>query len=95
MSPLEGIGRFASATHADGADVPAAVGLAAAADAVVLVLGLRSEAGARRLNFEEGGGEGGGMDEGEGMDRTSLLLPPEQAALVRAVASAVRGSMPA
>lgn len=55
-------------------------------DAVVLVVGLRSEAGAGRLQVESGGGRP--MDEAEGQDRTSLLLPGGQATLVRHVAAA-------
>jgi hypothetical protein len=65
-------------TYADGSDVSKASALAKAADAVVLVVGLTSE-GVQ------------GNDEAEGHDRSSLLMPHNQDALVSAVATAAGG----
>jgi len=72
ISPAEGISKYASTTVSNGKDVLAAMALVAKADAVVLVVGLTSE-----------GQEP--ADEAEGHDRTSLLLPDNQDALIAAV----------
>ena len=78
VTPLAGIAKFASVSYADGTDIDEAVKVALAADAVVLVVGLTSE------------GQRPG-DETEGHDRSSLLLPLNQDAMVAAVAAAVAG----
>jgi beta-glucosidase-like glycosyl hydrolase len=65
-------------TYADGSDVAAASALAKDADAVVLVVGLTSEGVPHN-------------DEAEGHDRTSLIMPNKQDALVSAVAAAAGG----
>lgn len=81
VSPCAGLAKKASSgvTCLDGSDVKAATAAAAAADAVVLAVGLTSE------------GAKGSRDEAEGHDRTSLLLPDNQDALISAVASAAKG----
>jgi len=75
VTPKEGIAKFVKTTFADGSDVDAAVALVAAADAVVLVVGL----------FSEGQRPG---DETEGHDRSALILPDNQDAMITAVAAA-------
>jgi len=79
VSPLDGLARYAGAggvAYSNGSDADAAAALAAAADATVLIVGLTSEAGDPP------------HDEAEGKDRTSLVLPNEQDALIEAVAAA-------
>ena len=66
-------------TLSDGSDVTAASALAKDADVVVLVVGLTSE-GVRN------------NDEAEGHDRTSLILPHNQDALISAVTTAAAGN---
>ena len=90
VSPLDGVRAYAGTTlHASGYDIDWAAELATRTDvdAVVLVVGLRSEAGAGRFSIELGGGAP--MDEAEGLDRTSLLLPGRQQELVLRVSGAV------
>ena len=76
VSPLEGIASLNPGTtsYADGSDHAAAAALAAAADVAVVVVGLNSEAASP-------------VDEAEGLDRTSLLLPRDQGSLVAAIAA--------
>jgi hypothetical protein len=76
ISPVMGLGAYSNVSYADGTDVVAAVAMAVAADAVVLVVGLTSDGGVKPA------------DEGEGFDRTSLLLPDKQDDFVAAVATA-------
>jgi len=78
VSPCAGLAKKAQATCMDGKDVPAAVAAAADADAIVFVVGLTSEGVPH-------------SDEAEGHDRTSLLLPDNQDALIAAVATAAAG----
>ena len=77
--------------HEDSDDIEGASELASQdeIDAVVLVVGTVSEAGAGRTQVEQGdGSKVKPMDEAEGLDRTSLLLHGNQSNLVRAVAAA-------
>jgi hypothetical protein len=75
ISPVAGLGAYAKTVTCDGSDVDAAVTMAEGADAVVLVVGLTSE-GAEPA------------DEAEAHDRTSLIMPNDQDALVTRVAAA-------
>lgn len=75
VSPLEGLGAYATTVSADGTDVDAAISLIHGKDAVVLVVGLESEGGHH-------------ADEAEGLDRTTLLMPYDQNTLVARVAAA-------
>ncbi len=81
ISPLAGVAAVAgvTATFDDGTNTHAATGLAAAADAVVLVVGLTSE-GVHP------------SDEAEGHDRTSLMLPDDQDQYIGSVAKAAKAA---
>lgn len=75
ISPLAGISKHSSTIYSDGSDIDHAVALVEDVDAVVMVVGL----------FSEGVHPN---DEAEGLDRTSLLLPGTQHALISQVAAA-------
>lgn len=92
-SVLDGVRAHANVEHLSGDNAAAAEEAARRedVDAVVVVIGLRSEAGAGVTQVEErqqGDGTQRPLDEAEGLDRTSLLLPHNQSYLVRAVAAA-------
>lgn len=81
VSPKDGIAKRASVTYLDGKDVSQAVQAVADVDAVVLVVGLTSEAVSPN-------------DEAEGHDRNSLRLPNtdgDQEALIQQVGAAAGG----
>jgi len=77
VSPAQGLAAYGTVSAYDGSSSQEALGLVVDADAVVLVVGLTSEA-------EKS------PDEAEGHDRTSLLLPGSQNQLVAQVAAAAR-----
>jgi len=75
ISPVKGISAYGNVISDDGSDISRAISKVRGADAVVLVVGLRSE-GAQP------------SDEAEGLDRQTLALPHEQDAFVEKVAAA-------
>jgi hypothetical protein len=79
VSPLKGIAKHTHTKYADGNSLSTATQLAATADAVVLVVGLTSEAVHS-------------PDEAEGHDRTSLTLPDNQDHYIAAVAKAAKAA---
>ena len=88
ISPVQGIKHYATTSYNDGVDTEAAIKLLAGADAVVLVVGLLSDCS---LNGKRAPGSAcalGKSDEAEGHDRTSLILPSNQDALITDVAAA-------
>ena len=90
ISPVAGIDHYATKTvYNDGVDTEAAVKLVAdAVDAVVLVVGLLSDCSLEGKRAPGAACALGKSDEAEGHDRTSLLLPANQDALITDVASA-------
>jgi beta-D-xylosidase 4 len=88
ISPVAGIDKYATTVYSDGVDTEAAVKLVADADAVVLVVGLLSDCSLEGKRAPGAACALGKSDEAEGHDRTSLLLPGNQDALITDVATA-------
>ena len=88
ISPIAGISKYAKTVYSDGVDTEAAAKLVAEADAVVLVVGLLSDCSLEGKRAPGAACALGKSDEAEGHDRTSLLLPGNQDALIADVASA-------
>jgi beta-D-xylosidase 4 len=81
ISPCEGLAQYGEVScSTDPEKAPSLQGM----DAVVLVVGLTSEGVGRMASH--------GVDESEGHDRTSLLLPYNQDALISSVASQAAAS---
>eukprot|EP01043_Picozoa_sp_COSAG02_P022809 COSAG02_NODE_1196_length_13929_cov_17.931039_10_plen_517_part_00 len=88
ISPVTGIDNYAATVYSDGVDTEAAVKMVADADAVVLVVGLLSDCSLEGKRAPGAACALGKSDEAEGHDRTSLLLPGNQDALITDVATA-------
>ena len=77
ISPLTGVGQYVSTSYENGQNATKAIALTQNTDAVVMVVGLTSEATATK-------------DEAEGKDRTTLILPRNQNQYISSVAQSVK-----